>query len=851
MRKRAFDVIISSLALLFFSPLLVITCIIMKISSPGPLFSKNKKIGMRGVPFDLYHFRTPFFNRKNTVDNTSDIKDALQPAFTPLGKKRSHFKIDLLPELFNVLKGDMSLVGPRPETPSFIEIFQEDFEIILRIKPGMVGLLSTSGNIESKTLSSKNAEPSYKQPSAPKNILHAKRYLQNHSFLLDLKILFSYLTRSFLSAPSPFRYRKTSKEKQLREEIFDAKGTIIFIVHLIAVFFCHQSAFWLRFDGEIPSETLNLSLKLAPTVLSVQMTFLYFFGMNRGLWRYSGLRDFLNITVTVIFSEIFIWGTISLFQWQGYPRSIYFIDAILLIVALSMLRCSKQVYTILTQTGVGARRVLIIGAGDAGEMIARDMKQNRRQQCLPVGFIDDDPEKRTKKIHNIPVIGNSSEMAMAVSKLFPDEVLIAIPSGTPIEIKKIIHHCQSLQLPIKTLPDLSAILNGKAIATDIRPLDIEELLGREEIRIHDPKIEESIREKNVLITGAGGSIGSELCRQVASFKPRQLILVERHENNLYQLEITLGEQFPGLPLKLYLADILDTEKINQIFFETRPQIVFHAAAHKHVPMMERHPLEAVRNNIIGTYRLMMASDRHGVSEFVLISTDKAVSPSSVMGASKRVAEMMVRYFDPTSRTKMVSVRFGNVLESAGSVVPLFRAQIKKGGPLWITHPEVERYFISIHEAVQLVLQASVLGHGGEIFVLDMGKSIKIMDLAKTMITLSGFSPGLEIPIKIIGLRPGEKLSEKLFEAGEKVIQTHHKKIRLAQNGSIHSNLPAFIKRFAAMNSNTDPKKIKTVLKELIPSYQMDPSSKAAIIPAQTSDNPPQHSHKALNKKQPA
>jgi len=394
-------------------------------------------------------------------------------------------------------------------------------------------------------------------------------------------------------------------------------------------------------------------------------------------------------------------------------------------------------------------------------------------------------------------------------------------------MKKIIKCCKPLKRPIKTLPNLADMIEGKISVSDIRPLDIEDLIGRAEIRIQDPEVAQSICGKRVLVTGAGGSIGSELCRQLASFQPKQLIILERNENNLYQIEIDLLEKFPDIPLKTVLADICDIEKIDRTFFELQPQIIFHAAAYKHVPMMERNPLEAVRNNILGTYQLMTASDRHRVETFVLISTDKAVSPSSVMGATKRVAEMMVRFFDYKSRTKLVSVRFGNVLESNGSIVPIFRKLIKNRKPLKVTHPKVQRYFISLPEAVQLVLQSSILGEGGEVFVLDMGKPIKIIDLAKTMITLSGLTPEDDIPIQIIGLRPGEKLHEGLFEESEVIVQTRHEKVRLARNGKISLDLPVYIDRFLMMDHRTTPAEIKSLLKELVPTCQWEgsPASK--------------------------
>ncbi len=767
-------------------------------------------------PFTHYRFC-------DEAQKTAMASEAKRQAFRTQGaffkSRRVALLLNKLPQLFNVLKGEMSLVGPKPESPAYVAQYEEAFRSILTVAPGITDLSSIERQANrSLAPEDEKAGAAYTRRRLPQRIKLAKAYVQCRSFSIDLKIFFSAMLRLFLTSPAPFRSESEKEEKQIKDVLFHFRGSIIFSMHLVAIVACNYAAFLLRFDGSLSSELNLLFLKTIPFVALIRLACLYSFGLNHGLWRYTGVRDMLNLGWAVFISSTLIWGLIHYLPWAAYPRSIYLIDSILLLVVLSVLRSSKRIYSTLRQTGVGARKVLIIGAGNAGEMIVRDMKQDRRYDSRPVAFIDDDPKKRFKKIHNIPVIGNTHEIEEAFANVHPDEILIAIPSASPLEIKKIINRCKPLQCPIKTLPSLASAYGRKVSVSDIRMLDIEDLIGRAEIHIHDPAVGKKIEGKRVLITGAGGSIGSELCRQVAAFHPEEMILFERNENNLYRIELDLLEKTPDLPLRCVLADIVDTERVNQVFLEAQPQIVFHAAAYKHVPMMEKNPFEAVRNNIIGTYRLLSASDRYGVEEFVLISTDKAVSPSSVMGASKRVAEMMVRYFDGKSKTKLVSVRFGNVLESSGSIVPLFRERIKNRQVIKVTHPEVKRYFISLQEAVQLVLEASVLGVGGEVFVLDMGKAIKILDLAKTMITLSGFTPEDDIPIQMIGLRPGEKLHEGLFEDNEEVIQTRHEKIRLARNEKISIDLLSYIERFAAMDAQTCPKDIKSLLKELIPSY---------------------------------
>lgn len=821
MGKRFFDFSLAFVCLIVSSPLLIVIALIIKSRSSGSVFLKQKRVGKGFRPFSIYTFRT--------IEQTSALSESsagkLEPKVMPFGLWLRDLKLDGLPQLFNILKGEMSFVGPRPESSDYVELFKSDYETILEVRPGLVDLASITPIHENTTLTDSGfSSEFYTHAALPKKNKFGLTYVSEKSFLLDLKILFTTAVNLLLALPSPGDKEEKRNRNKVKTLIFHTRAYIIFITHSVAIITCNYMAFWLRFDGNIPSATYTLFLKTLPLVLFIRMGGVYLFGLNHGLWRYVGLRDLLRIVWSVVTSSALIWAAVRLLNVQGYPRSIYLIDTVLLLVVFSILRSPKKIFKLFTQTGIGGRRILIIGAGNAGEMIARDMGQDRRYRCRPIAFVDDDPMKRFKKIHNIPVAGNCDEMETVVAALRPDEILIAIPSATPLETKRIMNRCKLLNLPIKTLPNIAGTVDGNISMTDIRSLDIEDLLGRDEIQIHDLALSEKIRGKKVLVTGAGGSIGSELCRQVASLQPGLLILLERHENNLYQIEMNLRDHFPTLPIEGILADICDTEKMDHVFSGLRPQMVFHAAAYKHVPMMERSPLQAIRNNILGTHEIISKSDLYGVDEFVLISTDKAVSPSSVMGATKRVAEMMIRYFDSQSRTKLVSVRFGNVLESAGSVVPLFRAQIKQGGPVKVTHPEVKRYFISIREAVQLVLQASLLGNGGEIFVLDMGEPIKIIDLAKKMITLSGFSPEHDIPIQMIGLRPGEKLHEGLFEVGEEVIKTQHEKILLAKKRKVCVDLPSYIKRFAAMDNHTDLEEIKALLKELIPKYQCKETS---------------------------
>lgn len=817
MAKRAFNVGLSLAALVFLAPCVILIALLIKLTSKGPIFFKQERIGKNFRPFQIYKFRTV------ETELTPGTKGET-PRFrmTGIGAFLRSCKLDRLPQLINVLKGEMALVGPRPETRKHVDLFRKDYETILTICPGITDF-STIEIRDISLLLSQAADPEayYVNTLLPKKIKLAKQYVRQRSVALDLKTFFTSLLTLFLGFPFPFSKKEKTKKKTFKEVIEKYRRGVVVFSHAGAILLSVYSAFLLRFDGKIPPDQLGLLIRTLPIVLLFRLAALQYLGLNRGLWRYAGIQDLLHLGGAIFASSIGIWGVFTLLSITGYPRSIFLIDAFLLLLILACLRVTKRVYTILTQVEIGARRVLIIGAGNAGEMVARDMRQNPSYHRQPTAFLDDDPKKKGMKIHNIPVIGSTDEIDAAVKAVCPDEILIAIPSATARQMKGVIKKCRPFGLPIKALPMLSAILAGKVSITDIRNLDIEDLLGRPEIAIVDPDVEAKIRGKRVLVTGAGGSIGSELSRQIAALQPERLVLFERSENNLYHIQLDLLRQFPGVPLEAVLGDILDGEKVEQVFSAHRPQVVFHAAAYKHVPMMEKNPLEAVQNNILGTHQVITAADRHGADEFVLISTDKAVYPTSVMGATKRAAEMLVRYFNQRSRTRLISVRFGNVLESSGSVVPLFREQIKKGGPVTVTHPEIERYFITIREAVQLVLEAAVLGEGGEVFVLDMGEPIKIAELARTMIILSGCAPEEEIPIQFTGLRPGEKMVESLFEEGERVIQTRHQKLKLAQNGKVAEEVITYMPLFAAMNNKTDPREIKAILRELISTYSSD------------------------------
>ncbi len=515
---------------------------------------------------------------------------------------------------------------------------------------------------------------------------------------------------------------------------------------------------------------------------------------------------------------------IRLLQIAGLRRTfdvILLLDFVTTVVILSGLRMVVRLYheEYFTESHGGLKRFLIVGGGDAGEALLREIVRMKKEQYDVIGFIDDDPAKQGVSIHDISVIGTVEQLPRICEKEKIDEIAIAIPSATPKELRRVVQICQGTKIRFRTVPSITDIASGKFKVSQIRDVDIDDLLGREVVQLDLDLIEKFLKNKIILITGAGGSIGSEMCRQVCNFDPKELLLVEQAENPLFYIDRELSKSFPQVATEALVCDITNKGRLEYIFQKYRPEVVIHAAAHKHVPLMETNPGEAVKNNIVGTRNVSNMADAYGATDFVMISTDKAVNPTSIMGSSKRVAEMYIQDLNNTSGTHFVTVRFGNVLGSEGSVVPIFNKQIAAGGPVTVTHPEMKRYFMTIPEASQLVLQAATMGQGGEIFVLDMGEPVKIVDLAKELITLSGFRPGEDIEIAFIGLRPGEKLFEELSIAGEDMLATKHSKIAAWKNiPKDRETLRAEIDKLVEVATTQDHGKIVKLIKQLVPEY---------------------------------
>ncbi len=555
-------------------------------------------------------------------------------------------------------------------------------------------------------------------------------------------------------------------------------------------------SYLIRFDGHLSDSFTAQILTLAVPIIVAKVFICWLLGVYRRLWRYTGLTEVFELGLALlIVSSILLSGRLlGLLNVQGQQLSlgIILIDCGLSFLLLVSPRILRRLQTEHRQRRHWRqpvrRRALLIGAGDAGQLVLRELNQRPDLGVDVVGMLDDDPEKLRKRIGPLTVFGTTHDLARLVETLFIDQVIIAMPSAPASEIRRIVDVCRQAEVETKILPGLFELINGRVSVSQLREVSLEDLLGREPVKLDTAAIAGYLENKCVLVTGAGGSIGSELCRQIVRYQPRKLILLGKGENSIFSIYQELQGRPEPVEFLPVIADIRDENRLEHIFKELRPDVVFHAAAHKHVPLMEANVCEAVTNNIFGTQVVAKLSSKFGVNTFILVSSDKAVNPTSVMGASKRIAELIVQDLALKSQTKYVAVRFGNVLASRGSVVPIWRQQIAKGGPVTVTHPEATRYFMLIPEAVQLILQAATLGAGGEIFVLDMGSPVKIIDLANDLIRFSGLRPGQDIQIEFTGLRPGEKLYEELLTASEALSKTSYEKILVGKPDPIESGL---------------------------------------------------------------
>jgi len=596
-------------------------------------------------------------------------------------------------------------------------------------------------------------------------------------------------------------------------------------------------AYLIRFENDIPPEQVEMLVQTLPWIVPLKILLFAWLGLYRGMWRYTSISDLINIIkATVISAGAIALALLLIRHFEGFSRSVLVMDALLTLMLIGGVRLLIRVhiqkafpasffnptyFPFFNPDREKRKRLLIVGAGDAAEKMLREILDNPRLRYNPVGLLDDDPRKQGRAIHGVPVLGLIEDLENVPVQF--DEILIAIPSARGEEMRKIVEMCDRTGKRFRTIPKIGELIEGRITVNSIREVRLEDLAGRQEINLDQERISRFLYGKRILVTGAGGSIGSELVRQISRFEPQVVGLLDFSELNLFQVEQEFRLRLQTLPTESFLTDIRDREALQGVLTRFRPHVIFHAAAYKHVPMQESHPREAVLNNVLGTRNLVELAVEADAERLVLVSTDKAVRPTNVMGATKRVAELFVESMNGKQLTRFVAVRFGNVFSSSGSVIPLFQQQIAAGGPVTVTHPEVTRYFMSIPEAAQLILQAGAMGEGGEIFILDMGEPIRIVDMARDLIRLHGLEPDKDVLIEFTGLRPGEKLYEELITSGEGIVSTSHKKILVLRGKTLDAAaLLAQIESLLAVARQGDDEAIRRKLRDIVPEYHPQP-----------------------------
>ncbi|TGY95812.1 polysaccharide biosynthesis protein [Petralouisia muris] len=601
------------------------------------------------------------------------------------------------------------------------------------------------------------------------------------------------------------------------------KRIFLILYDIIAVVAASLMALFIRFEGNyasIPRGYITQCLKYVPVVIAATLIIFYCFRLYSSLWTFAGAPELINITFACGLSAMAQMTVVVLFS-VNMPRSYYFLYGVSLWILVFLSRFSyRGIRTLIKRQASGATtsRVMIVGAGAAGNLLVKEIHNSNHVSKRVICIVDDDKSKEGSYLHGVKVMGNRQNIPELVKRFRIDEIIIAMPSAPAKAIKTVLDVCKETGCELKRLPGVYQLVNGEVGISKLKEVDVNDLLGREPVKVNLSTIMDYVSGKVVLVTGGGGSIGSEICRQVAEHHPKMLVLVDIYENTTYDIQNELKNRYPELNLVVLIASVRNTKRMDMIFETYRPDIVYHAAAHKHVPLMEDSPNEAVKNNVLGTWKVVQAADKWKVKRFVMISTDKAVNPTNIMGATKRICEMIIQTYNNRSHTEFVAVRFGNVLGSNGSVIPLFKKQIEQGGPVTVTHPDIIRYFMTIPEAVSLVLQAGAYAQGGEIFVLDMGEPVKIADLARNLILLSGHKPGEDIQIVYTGLRPGEKLYEEMLMHEEGLQETANKLIHIGK--PIKMDEDNFLMQLENLKDYVvqEPDDIRKWVQEIVPTY---------------------------------
>ena len=831
MSKRILDLAGALLALVVSLPILLVVAVAIKLDSAGPVFFIQPRVGRGGRLFRFYKFRSMIIR----PESGPVITVGEDPRITRIGRLIRPLRIDELPQLINVLKGEMSLVGPRPEAPSVVERYTAEQRQVLEVAPGITGPTQLAWLNERASLPP-GGDPAqyYITHILPQKLQSDLRYVRTRTLASDLA---SLLVTPLRLAHHVFAGPRLSRALKAWRLLID----------LTAVAIAIWLAFLARFDGEISALTVRTMLLGLPIVLLAYGASYVCFTTYRGIWRYAGVEDFWQLVKACLLGGCLTAAAMRLAAWP-YPRTALVLAPVLtlLIMAGARLAC-RTAATALDRTAwlSDRRRVVIIGAGKTGEAIARELLGSPQLGYRVVGFVDDNPRLQRSMLHNVPVLGTTRQLQDLVRQHTLDEAIIAIPRLGLGAQRRIGRACTAAGLEFKTLPSMSQLVQGEGQLRYLRKVNLGELLRRDTLSVAPDRIASFLRDRRVLVTGAGGSIGSELCRQIVKLGADSLLMVDRAENGLFEICMELQAAHPRMQLSAALADVKHVPRMSELFDAFKPNLIFHAAAYKHVPILESHPPEAVLNNVVGTVRLAQLARARGVERFVFISTDKAVKPSNLMGASKRICELYLmalnrgpqgRHGDAGAMQFRV-VRFGNVLGSAGSALPLFQRQIETGSAITITDPEVSRFFMTIQEAVALVLESAAQETEEGITVLDMGKPVRITTLADDLVMALGLPPSV-VPKRVIGLRPGEKMHELLWEDGDDVVASPNPRIVTVRQASRpFEEMEAYVGQLERLAIAGDVARLLAKVQEMVPTYQACPDNGPTSLVLDTSAPP--------------
>lgn len=810
--RRMLDMVGSAVGLVVLSPLLLLVALLIKMDDGGPVFFSQQRVGLGGKPFLMYKFRS----MQVRSEPGSMLTTGTDPRITRLGRWIRRFKLDELPQLWNVLVGDMALVGPRPEVERFVALYTPEQRKVLDYKPGLTDPASLRFWDESDQLAaSTDPEQHYVTRLMPEKIRLQLAYSERASIWTDIAVGFRTIMKMWSDA-----------QPMLINRLLGHRKLLIVLSHVVLFVLGWRLAFELRFDFAIPSSQVLLFWTTLPVILIVRLASHAAFGLYSGYWRHTSLPDLGNLVKATMVGSIIIAVVLYLDPtWRTAQRSVLLMECaatILLSGGVRFLaRYLKESHAELLE--VPGRNTLVIGTRSSAARLLRDARHDGRRAISVVGLVSIGGGDRGSVLHGVKVVGALADLNALIALHQIELLVIALDAPDAQLMHEVVKVCSATGIEFKTLPSLEELLEGTARPNELRQVRIEDLLGRGTVQLDVERIEAEVAGAVVLVTGGGGSIGSELARQIARLHPGRLVLLDQAETPLFYMEQELRAAWPQLDTAVEVGDVTDSTRMGQVFRKHRPDVVFHAAAYKHVPMMEANLGEAVRNNVIGTLTVAQQAAAGGARKFVLISTDKAVNPSSIMGASKRAAEKIVLGLPVlrTGRTDFRAVRFGNVLGSNGSVVPVFEQQLRAGGPLTVTHPDVERYFMTIPEAVQLVLAAAVVPEAaGCISMLDMGQPVRIVELAEKLIRLSGREPYRDVPIVFTGLRPGEKLQEELMSSRELTVPTTVEHIRVVHTSAgDHGRIERAVGMLIAASETGEAGRLRDALLQLVPEYQ--------------------------------